>query len=77
MYEQTELAPLVRQWQAAGKWKDHGRWRRASNGTLEYLPTRREIAAKCRLYRSIAGWHGAYKRAPRGGRFGVATTKGL
>jgi hypothetical protein len=77
MYEQTELTPLVRRWQAAGIWNDRGTWQRASNGTREYLPTRREIAAKCRLYRSIAGWHGAYKRAPRGGEFAVETTAGI
>lgn len=77
MYEQTELTPLVRKWQAENKWEDRGRWRQASNGTRKYLPTRREIAAKCRLYRTIAGWHGAYKRAPRGGEFAVEMTAGI
>lgn len=77
MYEQTQLTPLVHRWQAEGKWNDRGTWRRASNGTLEYLPTRREIAAKCRLFRSIVGWRGASKRAPRGGAFAVETTAGI
>jgi hypothetical protein len=77
MYEQTELAPQVRRWQAEGRWIDQGSWMRASNGTLEYYPTPDEIAAKCELIRTIDNWQGASVRAPRGGRFGVMTTAGI
>jgi len=77
MNEQLDLAPVVCQWEAEGKWTDHGRWTRAKNGTLEYLPTKREIAAKCKLFRAIAGWRGAAKRRPRDGEFAVATTAGI
>jgi hypothetical protein len=37
------------------------------NGTLEYEPTKREIVAKCKLFRAIPGWQGAGQRCPRGG----------
>ncbi len=77
MNEQKLLAEQVRRWQAEGQWIDRGRWRRAKNGMLEYLPTKREIAAKCKLFRTIVGWRGATKRAPRGGEFAVATTAGI
>lgn len=77
MNEQKMLADLVRQWESEGRWTDRGRWTRAKNGTLEYLPTKREIAAKCKLLRAITGWRGASKRAPRGGEFAVATTAGI
>ncbi|MEQ1828250.1 MAG: hypothetical protein ABL921_19985 [Pirellula sp.] len=77
MYEQTELAPLVQQWQAEGKWIDHGSWQRARNGVLEYCPTPEEIEAKCELLRQIENWQGAYKRAPRGGKYAVMSTMGL
>lgn len=36
MYEQTELAPQVRQWQAEGRWIDRGSWVRASKGLLRH-----------------------------------------
>jgi hypothetical protein len=39
------LGDQVRQWEDAGKWVNRGRWARAKNGTLEYLPTKREIVA--------------------------------
>ena len=77
MNEQKMLEEQVRRWKAEGLWVDRGRWVRASNGTLEYRPTKREIEAKCRLLRSINGWRGANKRAPRGGRFAVETTAGI
>ena len=77
MNEQEMLAGQVREWQADGRWKDRGRWRRARNGTLEYVPTRREIAAKCKLLRTLPGWRGAKKRAPQGGEFAVETTAGI
>ena len=77
MNEQQLLEGQMRQWEAEGRWLDRGRWARAKNGTLEYVPPQREIAAKCRLFRSIAGWRGANVRAPRGGEFGVATTAGI
>lgn len=77
MNEQEMLDDQVRQWEAEGRWVDRGRWVRGNWGSIEYHPTRQEIAAKCALFRSIAGWHGAYKRAPRGGEFAVATTAGI
>jgi len=58
MDEQKMLDGLVREWEAEGRWVDRGRWTRATNGTLEYLPTKREIATKCNLFRGIAGWRG-------------------
>jgi hypothetical protein len=77
MNEQKMLDQQVRLWTAEGRWADRGRWTRAKNGTLEYLPTKHEIAAKCRLFRSIDGWRGAKKRAPRDGEFSVASTAGI
>ena len=77
MNEQLYLEPLVRRWEAEGKWIDRGRWRRAKNGTLEYMPTKREIRDKCQLLRKLEGWRGAAKRSPRGGEFAVETTKGI
>ena len=44
---------------------------------LEYLPTKREIKAKCKLFRMIPGWIGATKRIPRDGEYAVPTTAGL
>ena len=77
MDEQKMLDGLVREWEAEGRWVDRGRWTRAANGTLEYLPTKREISAKCKLFRATAGWRGAAKRRPRDGEFAVATTAGI
>jgi hypothetical protein len=77
MYEQTELAPQVRRWDADGKWIDLGEWIRARNGVYEYHPTPEEIAAKCELIRTIDNWQGAYARALRGGKYAVMETKGL
>ena len=77
MNEQNLLDEQVRQWTAEGRWIDRGCRKRARNGTPAYVPTKREIAAKCRLIRSISGWRGANKRAPRGGEFAVATTAGV
>ena len=77
MNEQKMLAAQVRRWEAEGRWVDEGQWVRARHGAVEYHPTPAEIAAKCALFRSIAGWHGAFKRAPRGGEFAVKTTAGL
>jgi hypothetical protein len=67
----------VAEFTAAGQWVDRGRWFRAKNGTLEYRPTKREIAKKARLLRSRAHRNGANKRHPRGGRFAVMTTMGF
>ena len=77
MNEQKMLEEQVRAWEAAGLWIDDGRWVRGKNGTPIYLPTKKEITRKCRLFRSSPGWQGASKRAPRGGEYGVATTAGL
>jgi hypothetical protein len=77
MDEKAMLGAQVRQWMNEGRWIDRGRWKRAKNGTLEYLPTKREIAAKCRLFRTVPGWNGAAKRIPRDGEYAVPTTAGL
>ena len=78
MDEQKLLEGQVRQWEAEGRWVDRGRWVRLPwHSEWAYLPTRREIVAKCKLFRSLPGWRGAKKRAPRGGKFAVATTAGL
>jgi hypothetical protein len=77
MNEQAMLREQVRKWEGEGRWVDRGRWTRASNGTLEYLPTKREIKAKCKLFRTIPGWIGATKRVPRDGEYAVPTTAGL
>ena len=73
---QKMLDDQVQRWHTDGLWIDRGRWQK-SNGALAYIPTRREIAAKCKLLRTLPGWRGANKRAPRGGEFGVATTAGI
>ena len=77
MDEQAMLGEQVREWALEGQWIDRGRWKRFRNGTLEYLPTKREIAAKCRLFRTIPGWKGAGKRVPRDGEFAIPSTAGL
>ena len=77
MNEQKMLDGLVREWETEGRWVDRGRRTRAKNGTLEYLPTKHEIAGKCKMFRDIGGWRGAAKRTPRGGEFSVATTAGF
>lgn len=78
MDEHLMLGALVREWEAEGLWVDRGRWTRPRASRYPaYLPTRKEIVEKCRLIRTIAGWHGANKRAPRGGEFGVPTTAGI
>lgn len=59
MYEQTDLAPLIRCWVAEGKWIDRGNWVRTKRGVLEYRPTPEEIEAKCELLRTIDNWRGA------------------
>lgn len=68
MYDEN-LAELVRTLEAEGRWIDRGRWVQLpwSSGPAD-LPTRREIAEKCRLLRSREERHGAHARAPRGGR---------
>ena len=77
MNEQSELEPLVRQWEAEGKWIDCGSWGPAPNGQLEYNPTPGEIEAKCELLCQIENWQGAYKRSPCGGKYAVMSTRGL
>lgn len=76
--EGSDLGKDIERWQAEGRWVDRGRWVRLPwSAGLAYQPTRREIAAKCRLLRTRAGRHGAHARAPRGGEFAVATTAGI
>ena len=77
MNEQEMLDCQVQQWEAEGQWLDYGRWVHGNWGSTEYHPTQQEIAAKCELFRSICGWRGAAKRAPRGGEFAIATTGGI
>ena len=78
MDEHEQLEGQVRQWEAEGRWVDCGRWVRLPwHSELTYVPTRREILAKCKLFRSLPQWHGANKRSPRGGEFAVATTAGI
>ena len=78
MDQEQLLEEQVRQWEAEGRWVDCGRWVRLPwHAELTYLPSRREISAKCRLFRSLPHWHGANKRSPRGGEFAVPTTAGI
>jgi hypothetical protein len=77
MNEQHMLNCQMRQWEAKGRWVDAGVWVRGNWRQEEYWPSAEEIAAKCALFRSIRAWHGANKRAPRGGEFAVATTAGI
>ena len=78
MNEKKLLGGQVRQWETEGRWVDRGYWIRSkNNGTLEYIPTKREITAKCRLFRTIDGWQGAAKRMPRDGEYAIASTAGL
>jgi len=77
MNEQQMLNCQVRQWKTEGRWVDCGRWVPGNWGSTEYHPTRQEIDAKCELFRSIRGWRGASKRAPRGGEFAIATLAGI
>ena len=77
MNEQQMLNCQVRQWKTEGRWVDSGRWVPGNWSSTEYHPTRQEIDAKCELFRSIRGWRGASKRAPRGGEFAIATTAGV
>ena len=77
MNEQKMLDDQVQRWKAEGRWVDRGRWVPGNWGSMEYHPTRREIAAKCALFRSIRGWRGAGIRTPRGGEYAVATTAGI
>ena len=77
MTEELELAGLVCEWETAGLWVDRGRWRRTKRGVNEYVPTKREIATKCKLFRTIPGCAVRTSAAPRGGEFGVPTTAGI
>ena len=78
MDQQAELGQQVRRWIAEGKWIDRGRWKRSKNcETLEYLPTRREIKAKCKLFRAIPDRYGTMIRCPRDGEYAVPSTAGL
>jgi hypothetical protein len=73
---QVKIAADVNRWQAEGRWVDYGRWVRGNWGANEYHPTPAEIRAKCELFRTTLGRHGAHARAPRGGEFAVAATDG-
>jgi hypothetical protein len=77
MDERVYVRKAVDEFKASGVWVDCGRWFRAKNGTLQYRPTKREIATKRRLLRSRPHRQGAHKRKPRGGEFAVMTTKGI
>ena len=71
------VAKEVRRWQAEGRWVDHGQWVRGNRCSREYHPTQQEIAAKCSLFRTRPGRHGAHARAPRGGEFAIPTLAGI
>jgi hypothetical protein len=75
--EQRLLREQVQKWTGEGRWVDRGRWKPGRNGSFEYLPTQREIKAKCKLFRTLPGWIGATKRVPRDGEYAVPTTAGL
>jgi hypothetical protein len=78
MNEQKTLNDQVRRWEADGRWIDRGRWVRLRwSRDPAYLPTHDEIAEKCRLFRSLAGWRGAKRRSPRAGEYAVPTTAGV
>lgn len=77
MYDLAVLRRQISEWERNGEWRDHGAWRRSRNGVLEYFPSRSEIRAKAALLRSRENRNGAHARAPRGGRFAVATTAGV
>ena len=73
---ELDVAIDVVGWQMEGRWIDRGRWIRVK-GRPEYWPTQSEIAAKCSLFRTRDGRHGAHVRSPRGGEFAIATTAGI
>jgi hypothetical protein len=78
MNEQKMLNDHVRRWQSQGRWVDRGRWVRLRWSRYPaYLPTHEEIAEKCQLFRSLNGWRGAKRRAPRAGEYAVPTTAGV
>ncbi len=78
MNEQEMLHEQVRRWQANGRWVDRGKWVQLRWSRYPaYLPTPAEIAEKCELFRSLDGWQGASKRAPRNGKHAVPETAGL
>ncbi len=71
---EMKVATDVKRWQAEGRWIDQGQWVLGNWGSVEYHPTPAEIRAKCKLFRSTEGRHGAHARAPRGGKYAVMTT---
>jgi hypothetical protein len=73
----TKVAAYVAQWTAEGRWIDSGRWVPGNWGSKEYHPTRAEIRAKCKLFRTTPNRHGAHARAPRGGKYAVLRLAGI
>jgi len=74
---QVKVAADVEQWKVEGRWVDRGRWVEVKRGPQQYHPTRAEIRAKCKLFRTTPNRHGAHARAPRGGEFAIATLVGI
>jgi hypothetical protein len=74
---QVKIADNVARWTAEGRWIDSGHWVRGNWGSKEYHPTRAEIRAKCKLFRTTPNRHGAHARAPRSGEFAIATLIGI
>ena len=74
---QVKIAADVERWKAEGRWVDRGRWIQAGPGPKEYHPTRAEIRAKCKLFRTTPNRHGAHTRAPRGGEFAIPSLAGI
>jgi hypothetical protein len=74
---QVKIADNVAQWRADGLWIDRGRWVPGNWGSKEYHPTRAEIRAKCKLFRTAPNRHGAHARAPRGGEFAIPSLAGI
>jgi hypothetical protein len=68
---QVKITDNVARWMAERHWVDLGRWGRGNRGSKEYHPTRAEIRAKCKLFRTTPYRHGAHARAPRGGEFAI------
>jgi hypothetical protein len=74
---QMKVAADVTRWKAEGRWVDRGRWVLGNRGSEEYHPTRAEIRAKCKLFRTTPNRHGAHARASRGGEFAITTLAGI
>ncbi len=77
MNKEEDLAPLVREWEAA----DYGATRASGNSTeaARWNTTQRlkRSLPSASCYETIENWRPAHKRAPRGGKYAVPETAGL